>query len=63
MKTRIVLKAEEIPVKKPEKSSCRSLFSLNFSLADQLHDVMHGKDGVNGEVNRAAVFSDRQLNI
>ena len=51
MKKRILLKEEKLSVKKSKKSSRNSFFGLNFGIPDHLHDVMHGKDGIDGEVN------------
>ena len=52
MKKQILLKEEKLSVKKSKKSCRNSLLGLNFGITDHLHDVMHGEDGINGEVNR-----------
>ena len=51
MGKRILLKEVKATEKKAEKSCRNSFFGLNFGIANHLHDVMHGKDGINGEVN------------
>ena len=42
------MKSEGNTKQKRGKELPPPLFGLNFGMTDHLHDVMHGKDGING---------------